>query len=35
MTHPAKYGFVTLKATGGPTREPITADDDENAKWFS
>jgi hypothetical protein len=27
-------GFVTLKATGGPTREPITADDEENAKWF-
>jgi hypothetical protein len=30
----SNLGFVTLKATGGPTREPITAEDDENAKWF-
>jgi len=26
--------FVTLKATGGPTRELITADDASNSKWF-
>jgi hypothetical protein len=29
-----EIGFVTLKATGGPTREPITADDEDNERWF-
>jgi hypothetical protein len=29
-----EIGFVTLKATGGPTREPITADDEDNESWF-
>jgi hypothetical protein len=28
-------GFVTIKATGGPTREVISFDDELNVHWFS
>lgn len=28
-------GFVTIKATGGPTRELITFDEEANVHWFS
>lgn len=29
-----RLAFITLKASGGPTREPITFDPDTNAHWF-
>ncbi len=29
-----RLAFVTLKASGGPTRQPISYDPDENSDWF-
>ena len=29
-----RLAFITLKASGGPTREPITFDPESNARWF-
>lgn len=29
-----EIGFITLKASGGPTMEPISAQEDRNIHWF-
>jgi hypothetical protein len=29
-----QVGFITIKATGGPTRELITCAEEENLNWF-